>query len=267
MTGAYDLPPHSPGFAEAQADMAARSVPARDLPGQFDIAYGDHQRQKLDIFPAGKNAPAIVFLRGGYWKFGEKEDRHFPALEWLPRGVTWIVPNYRLAPDAHLADIVEDAEAAFQWVLDHGADHGVDLTQLHLVGNSAGAHLAAMIASGPNGSAVRSLTLISGLFDLLPLLQEEPNSWLKLNRGLALQLSPALRLPRPDLPVTVAVGGGETAAFVKQSKDYFDALKAHGSPVHYVESPSQNHMEIIAETGTPGTPVFAAMEQHVAAAR
>ena len=128
------------------------------MPGHAkDLAYGPHARQRLDIFSAGQDAPVLVFLRGGYWRVGEKEDRWFPALEWLPRGVSWVVPNYRLAPDASLPEIVADAQAVFDWLLAHGTSHGIDPAQIHLVGNSAGAHLAAMVAAGPTVRQIRSL--------------------------------------------------------------------------------------------------------------
>ena len=264
MAGAYDLPPDTPGFAEAQAEMAERSRAAAALPGAaFDVAYGSHSRQRLDIFPAGKDAPALLFLRGGYWKLGEKEDRWFPAIEWQPRGVAWIVPNYRLAPEFTLPEIVNDARAVLEWVVANGAGFGIDTTRIHLVGNSAGAHLAAMIATGPIAGNVRSLTLISGLYDLVPLLDEDPNTWLKMEPETARSMSPCLHLPAPDLPVSVCCGGAETPAFVRQSRDFAEVLRRNGNPVDYFESPGKNHMAVIGECGTTGTPVFDAMTRHL----
>ncbi len=264
MLGAYDLPGDMPGFAEAQAEMSVRSRDAATLPGaQCDVAYGPHPRQRLDMFPAGSDTPAHLFLRGGYWMLGEKEDRHFPANAWVPRGVAWIVPNYRLAPEASLPDIVEDAQASFEWVISNAEAHGIDMTQVHLIGNSAGAHLAAMVAARIPPERIASLTLVSGLFDLLPLLDEAPNGWLNLNVGTARAMSPVHHLPPPELPVTVACGEAETEAFKLQSREFAEALRANGNPVDHFESPGRNHMEIITEIGTPGTPVFAAMERNL----
>ncbi|MEX0283215.1 MAG: alpha/beta hydrolase [Paracoccaceae bacterium] len=264
MASGYDLPPETPGFAEAQAEMSALSAPAGELPGVvLDVPYGAHPRQRLDIFPAGPDAPVLIFYRGGYWRVGNKEDRRFPASEWLSRGVSWVVPNYRLAPDASLPDIVDDARAAFAWVIANGAAHGLDPTRLHLVGNSAGAHLSAMVASGPDGDAVRSMTLISGLFDLEPLRTETANDWLRLDADTAHMMSPTHHLPSPDVPVTVCCGGAETDAFLTQSRDYADRLRANGNTVEHFESPDKNHMQIILECGEPGSPVFEAQERYV----
>ena len=265
MAGAHDLPPDTPGFAEAQAEMARLSRPAAALTGAaFDLAYGSHPRQRLDIFPAGEEAPALLFFRGGYWKLGEKEDRWFPALAWQPSGVTWIVPNYRLAPEVTLPEIVEDARAALEWVETNGAEFGIDASRIHLVGNSAGAHLAALVATEPAAPRkIRSLTLISGLYDLVPLLDEEPNTWLAMDLETARSMSPCLHLPAPDIPVAVCCGGAETPAFVRQSRDFAEVLRRNGNPVEYFESPGKNHMAVIVECGTPGTRVFEALTRQL----
>lgn len=264
MLGAYDLPADMPGFAEAQAEMSERSRETATLPGaQFDVAYGSRPRQRLDVFPAGTGTPAHLFFRGGYWKLGEKEDRRFPATAWVARGAAWIVPNYRLAPDSSLPDILEDAQSAFDWVISNAEACGIDSTRVHLSGNSAGAQLAAMVAARSGPEKVASLTLVSGLYDLLPLLDEAPNGWLNLDVETARAMSPVHNLPPPELPVTVSCGGAETEAFRLQSREFAEALRAHGNPVEHFESPGRNHMEIITEFGTPGTPVFAALERHL----
>ena len=264
MAGAYDLPGDTPGFAEAQTEMSVRSQEAVNLPrAQFDVAYGPHPRQRLDIFPAGQDTPALLFFRGGYWRLGEKEDRRFPASAWVPRGVAWIVPNYRLAPETSLPDIVEDAQSSLDWIISNADAYGIDVTQIHLIGNSAGAHLAAMVAARTVPERIASLMLVSGLYDLLPLLSEEPNNWLNLNVGSARAMSPVHHLPSPELPITVCCGGAETEAFKLQSSEFAECLSANGHPVDHFESPGRNHMEVIMEIGTPGTPVFSALERHL----
>ena len=215
------------------------------------------------MFPAGADTPALLFLRGGYWRIGEKEDRRFPATIWAPRGVAWIVPNYRLAPETSLPDIIGDTQASLDHVVSNAESCGIDRTQIHLVGNSAGAHLAAMLAARNAPGKVASLTLVSGLYDLLPLLDEEPNDWLNLDAGSARAMSPIHHLPPPDMPVTVCCGGAETGAFRLQSLEFAEALRANGNPVDHFESPGRNHMEVITEVGTPGTPVFAALERQL----
>lgn len=264
----YDLDTTAPSFAATQRDYDQRSDAAAGMPGaRLDLAYGAHPRQRLDAFPAGPDAPVLVFWRGGYWRAGSKEARRFPALEWCPRGVGWIAVNHRLLPDFTLADAITDARAALSWIARQGRQIGVDPDNLHLVGNSAGGHLAAMAAAAdwPERPAIRSLTAISGLFDLTHLLDATPNEWLRLDAASAFDLSPVNHLPEPGLRVAVCCGGDETPAFRFQSDLFSDACRANGNRVEDVRSPGKHHFQIIGELGTPGTPVFDSLARIVAA--
>ena len=106
--------------------------------------------------------------------------------------------------------------------------------------------------------------MLSGLYDLEPLLAETPNEWLNLTKSSTRDLSPSNHSPDPSLPVSVCVGATETDAFLRQSRNYAEVLRGNGNPVEYVESPGKNHMEIILECGAPGTPVFKELERNLA---
>lgn len=258
----YDLDTSNPAFTAMQKDYALRSKAAVNLPGaKLNVPFGDHPRQKIDIFPTGVNAPVLFFLRGGYWKFGEKEDRRFPASVWRDRGVVWAVPNYRLSPEFHLGDIVVDARNSLLFLHTNVADFGIDPAQIHVVGNSAGAHLTATVAAEQSAPSVASLTLISVLYDLEPLIDVETNTWLSLDQASARRLSPIHTLPPADIPITVCCGGDETDAFKFQTRLLADACRNNGNPVDHFESPGKDHIDIIGETGEPGSPVFEALER------
>ena len=260
----YDLDGSSDHANRVQADYVERSQAARDLPGALlDQSYGTDERQRLDVFPAGVDAPILVFFHGGYWRAGSKESRRFPAIPWRARGVTWVAVNYRLAPDNRLEDAVDDARAALSWLATNAGRLGLDGTALHVCGNSAGGHLAAMVAAeGWQGRpAIRSATLVSGLFDLTPLRAAAANAWLGLDAARAKALSPIVHPPPPDLPVLVAVGGAETAAFKHQSHLYAEMLTARQIPVTELETAGQDHFEIIGGFGDPGSTLFRSVER------
>jgi arylformamidase len=219
----YDLDGSSDHANRVQADYVARSEVASDLPGALlDQSYGTDERQRLDVFPAGADAPVLVFFHGGYWRAGSKDSRRFPAIPWREHGVSWVAANYRLAPDNRLEDAVGDARAALVWVAAHANRLGLNGDALHVCGNSAGGHLAAMVAAEgwPGRPAIRSATLVSGLFDMTPLREAAANDWLGLDEARAKALSPVAHPPPPDLPVLLAVGGAETEAFKHQSRLY-----------------------------------------------
>ncbi len=264
-TAGYDLDTSTSSFASAQREYRERSREAGRLEGALlDLAYGTHPRQMLDVFPAGPKAPVLVFFHGGYWKAGTKDERRFPALEWMPRAVTWIAVNYRLVPEATLADIVDDARSATLWLAQNAARLGIDRTQMHLIGNSAGGHLAGMAAADwGNRPPIRSVLAVSGLFDLVPLLDATPNDWLGLDPVQATSLSPVHHLPPPELPVSLCVGGNETSAFFWQLRRYADACRLNGNEVIVSESPGKDHFEIIGELASPGSAVFERMKDMI----
>ena len=262
MNTAYDLDVSAPATLALQESYARHSNEVSTVPSaRLDISYGTHPRQKLDIFAAGRDAPAIVFFHGGYWRMGSKDSRRFPAPAWNRRGVAWVAVNCRLLPANTLADAVSDARAAVRWLADHAAPYGIDTGRLHITGNSAGAHLAAMVAATDWGNesqrpAIASLAVVSGLFDLAPLMSTAANQWLRLTPELANAMSPAFRLPSPDLPVLVAWGGGETKAFSGQSQSFAELCRANGNSVAVSRSPDADHFQIIGEYGAPGSPLF-----------
>lgn len=271
MKSDYDLDPGTPRVVALQADYEKRSNDAARRPAaRLDIAYGALDRQRLDVFSAGPETPVLIFFHGGYWRAGSKEARRFPAPAWNDRGVSWVTVNYRLAPEARLSAIISDARDAVAWIADNAAALDLNAADLHVTGNSAGAHLAAMTAAAhwndrndrPVG--IQSLCAVSGLFDLSPLISETSNEWLRLTEKTAHEASPIHHPPPPDLPVLIGWGGAETRAFKRQARLYADACRKAGLRVHLFDSPSTDHFAIIGEYGTPGTPLFTHLEQQVA---
>ena len=267
MPAGYDLDAAAPATLAIQADYERRSGEVgKAADATLDLSYGPHERQSLDIFPAGRSSPGLVFFHGGFWRAGSKDARRFPAAEWNRIGVAWIPVNYRLLPQHSLWDAVSDARSALAWLRGNAADHGIDPDRLHVTGNSAGAHLAAMAAAGDcDGSWLRteiaSLSVISGLFDLVPLIGTPANEWLRLTAASAAALSPIHSLPPAGLPVTVGWGGAETDAFAMQSRAYAVACRSCGISAESFVSPGKDHFRIIGEYGEPGSPLFGAIRR------
>ncbi|MDE2913400.1 MAG: alpha/beta hydrolase [Paracoccaceae bacterium] len=259
MTDGYELDPNDPATVTLQANYERRSRQAATLPGaQLNRPYGPDDRQRLDVFSAGATAPCLVFFHGGYWRAGSKDARLFPAPCWRARGVSWVAVNYRLLPDHSLAQATADARAATVWLADNATELGLDSTQLHVAGNSAGGHLAAMVAADgwKDRPRVASLTAISGLFDLGPLVDTAANAWLRLDSGIVQDLSPIHHLPPPGLEVLVGWGGAETREFEDQSRAYAETCRRSGNPVEIFASAGADHFRIIGEFGAPGTTLF-----------
>jgi arylformamidase len=140
-----------------------------------DIAYGAGPRQKLDLYlPAkrGNAKPALVlFVHGGGWTRGNKvESAHAKPQGFTQTGYAFASVNYRLAPDASIADMQADLAAAVAQLRKVAGRYGVDGNRIILSGHSAGAHLAALLATDTRAlkaagvplNAIKGVVLLDG---------------------------------------------------------------------------------------------------------
>ena len=116
-----------------------------------DIPYGKDPRwQSLDVYRPrameGKTLPVIVSVHGGGWVYGDKERYQYYCMNLSQRGFAVVNFTYRLAPENKFPASMEDVNAVFHWVLDHGTEYGFDTRRVYAVGDSAGAHQLALYA-------------------------------------------------------------------------------------------------------------------------
>jgi acetyl esterase/lipase len=145
-----------------------------------DISYGDGARRKLDVYQprAAAGAPVIAFFYGGRWSSGAKRLYRIFAAALTARGYVVVIPDYRLYPEVKFPAFVEDGAMAVRWTRDNIAKFGGDPHRLFVMGHSAGAYIAAMLALDPqwlNGVGldadrdIAGLIGVSGPYDFLPL--------------------------------------------------------------------------------------------------
>lgn len=119
---------------------------------RFDnLSYGKHKKWNLlDLYlplKTEQKLPTIINIHGGGWVYGTKETYQFYLMSLAQRGFTVINPNYRLAPKAKFPSQLEDIDEVVNWVLINHEDYYIDTDNLYLIGDSAGAHLAALYTS------------------------------------------------------------------------------------------------------------------------
>lgn len=143
--------------------------------------YGPGPRGKLNIWvPTGTKKsdrrPVIVWLYGGGWYSGERDDYGFAGRAFAKQGFVVVIPDYRIVPEGHWPDFLEDSAAAVAWTEKHIGDYGGDASRLALAGHSAGAYNAAMIAldpqwlqaAGSDASVIRGVAGLAGPYDFAP---------------------------------------------------------------------------------------------------
>ena len=212
-----------------------RSAIHRNASGaNVDLAYGAGEREKLDWFPGGDaNSPALIFIHGGYWQRGDKSMYSFVSESFIRHGVSVAVLNYDLTPSVRMPEIPFQIQKAVSWVWHNAPDLGFSRNQLFVSGHSAGGHLTArMMATdwlsldaGLPPDLIRGGIPISGLYELEPLVHTSINEGPEMDIAEARTESPCNIPPVTNAPQLVAVGGGETAEFLRQSDDYADQYR------------------------------------------
>ncbi len=261
-----------PDAASYNERAVARSIDARrDLDCVLDVPCGPSPRQRLDLFRARRaDAPLLSFIHGGYWRSREKSDFSFVARPFVEAGISVALPTYDLAPQVTVETIVQQMLAAHAWLYRHGSEYGVRAARLCVAGHSAGGHLAAMLACAkwedyaPDLPAdlVKGAFAISGVFDLMPMLQFSFNADIRLDAAMAKKVSPLTYYPARCVPLYTAVGELESDEFKRQAKAIAQAWPH--CFIGHVEVPGCHHLSILEALADPNSALFAAVHDMVA---
>lgn len=234
--------------ATLEAERIAASKDWRDAhPGHLDIPYGVSERTKWDLYPArDPSAPCFVFIHGGWWQFGSRQDNAIVHAGFAPHGWSVAVPGYTLTPDASLTQIVAEVGQALDWLGANGASRGI-AGPVILAGWSAGALLAILGLSHP---LVRAALPFSGAYELGPIRDTYLNAKLRLTAAEIETLSP-LRLPPTRKPMSVAFGADELPALVRDGRALFEQRRAVDPVGRLLDLPGLNHFTIYRELSRP----------------
>jgi len=212
------------GESNAQTDRR----PVRDgVTILRDVEYvpDGHERQRLDLYlprqTGGVRQPVIVWVHGGAWRSGSKEN--CPARRFLGAGYAVASINYRLSQHATFPAQIEDCKAAIRWLRTHADKYGYDPNRIGVWGSSAGGHLVALLGStgdvaafdvGPNLSVSSRVQAVCDFFG--------PTDFTKMS------LFPStMNHDSPDSPESRLIGGP-----VQENKD----RTQRADPITYVTS-------------------------------
>lgn len=253
--------------------LAAESVAAlRDA--RTDVPYAGPDSppgQTLDIYPAGQHGddhPIVLWIHGGGWRRGDKSQVQQKPQAFNRRGYALVSVNYRLQPEVDFRGQAEDVARAVAWVREHAREFGGTPDDVFLLGHSAGAHLAALVATDPtylrrvglDASAVRGVVLLDGAgYDVAaqyrfggPRIRELYASAFGADEAEQREASPLAH---------VAAGRGTPPFLIlyvaqrldsrRQSRLLAEKLKAAGVDARAVPTEGKTHMTINRELGQP----------------
>lgn len=263
-------------FATKSVDAQPRQVP-RNIEAHRDVAYvaDGHVRQRLDLFlprDRSKSVPVIVWIHGGGWRGGSKNNCPPLRLGFVQRGYAVASLGYRLSGDARFPAQIEDCRSAIRWLREHAGRYRIDPDRFGAWGSSAGGHLAALVGTTGDlkqfeeakpaeeqSSAVQAVCDFFGPTDFLqmdahapadaPFKHDSANSPESLLFGKAIQTipkqvqsaNPVHYLTADDPPFLIVHGKRDRLVPVHQSELLHDALTRQGVPVELIVLPEAGH--------------------------
>ena len=160
-------------------------APASSSTRTADVGYGALPRQRLDVYRPLSTAPSggwpvVVFFYGGSWNSGQRGDYAFVGQALAARGLLTVIADYRLYPEVRYPDFLRDSAAALAWGLQQAGSLGGNPKRVFVMGHSAGAYNAAMLAldarwlqqapGGPHAPAeLAGFIGLAGPYDFLPM--------------------------------------------------------------------------------------------------
>ncbi|XP_061889577.1 kynurenine formamidase isoform X3 [Entelurus aequoreus] len=222
----------------------------------LNVPYGDGDGERLDAYIPTTDSldmPLVIYIHGGYWQFLSKEESGFMAVPLVDKGVVVVAVGYDVAPKGNMDLMVSQVRKSVVSVVQQYSH----ISGLYLCGHSAGAHLAAMVLSTDWSQysvtpQIKGAFLVSGIYDLLPILSTYVNEPLKMTEEVAIRNSPnkliqLLKLSSCGCQILVAVAENDSPEFRKQSEDYYKTLKETGLNVTMEDVPNTDHFNIIEQ--------------------
>ena len=213
---------------------------------ETDVLYGEHPREKLDLFfPSAAPRGLIVILHGGYWLNFDKSSWSDLAEGALGNGWAVATPSYTLAPEARIENITRQVGCA----ITHAAERVGG--PIRLAGHSAGGHLVTRMVCDDSPllpavlERVEGLVSISGLHDLRPLQMTTMNEQLRLTPHSAALESAVLHRPAGRAQAVCWVGGAERPEFLRQSAVLVETWGRAGAKTQLVVDPGKHHFDVI----------------------
>jgi acetyl esterase/lipase len=266
----------------ASISLADGSAQAADVVCVSDISYAKPvseipaERFTLDVYrdPSTSGRPVVLYFHGGGFDRGGKEGVGLKPKAFVSAGYVFVAANRRYAVMPGPGNGFTDSAAALAWLVDHVDDHGGDPASIFLMGHSAGAGIAALIATDGNYLAAHGLklTAIRGVVCVDTASYDKPAQVARAPRSTAVKMYRELKLTENELvrlsPVTHVAAGKCIPPFLLYHRDprasgkspterFAARLREAGVEVEIGVARDRSHASIDALIGRPDDPVTA----------
>lgn len=236
-------------------------TPAHTYRRAAGLAYGPGPRHMLDVYrPAvsTRAAPAVVFFHGGNWNAGNRLEYLFVGEALAARGYVAVIPDYRLYPEVRFPQFLADCAAAAAWTATHIGAHGGNPQRIFLMGHSAGAYNAAMLAldrsylegAGMDRRALRGLIGLAGPYDFLPPKGEITRAVFGFP-DTPVTTQPIHFVSADSPPALLVTGAGDDVVDPANTARLAARMRSAGVPVREVVYPGVGHMRLVGALAAP----------------
>lgn len=258
--------------------LCGAAHPVRTFP---NLAYlpDDADTHRLDLYvPAGRDdAPLVVFVHGGAFMYGDRRDFDFVGRALASQGIAVAIPSYRLFPNANAEGSTRDVAAATAWMIRHAAEYGIRAGNAFLAGHSAGAQIAALVATNASYLAAEGLPLgsikgafvVAGAYDVRDL-SGEPDTWQKVDGHIygetpdaRSRVSPSVHIDPATPPIVVSCGTNDDPGSCGRAQYFARALTAAGRTVTFIRETGADHMGMLAAMLNPLDPLNARLHDFI----
>jgi acetyl esterase/lipase len=223
------------------------------------LVYGQHRRQRFDFYAprrAGGPLPVVVFIYGGAWSDGERGAYSFAGRALAALGYLVAVPDYRLLPEVEYPTFLADCSAAFSAVVREAPAYGGDADIMALMGHSAGAYNAAMLALDPaylqatgDRWRLRALVGLSGPYDFYPF--DSPITMRTFGAVAAPEATQPVNLASPSAPPAfLGHGLADSLVYPRNTEALAARLRQNGVAVEEKYYPGISHPMTLMPLGT-----------------
>jgi acetyl esterase/lipase len=237
---------------------AIANLPSRfaDYSVDRDIPYSPDRGLALDVYrpqsPTETARPVVMFVHGGAWDRGSKDQYLFVGEALVARGYVAVLPAYRLYPQVRFPAFVDDVALAVAWVRDEIAAYGGDPRQIWLMGHSAGAHIAALLAfddhylesAGVRPCRVQGFIGLAGPYDFLPFGSDELRRIFAGTEPAATQ--PINFVDGTEPPVLLLHGERDDTVWPRNSRRLAERIRQYDGTVREVYYPELDHAGLVA---------------------
>ena len=258
----FDRLAHHTGRDDAPSRWLERWMPQPPLELLEHVSYGPLPRQRLDLYlPKDPRARRrlIVFLYGGGWDAGARRTYRFVGHTLAACGFAVAIPDYRLYPQARFPDFLDDTARAIAWLHAHGQEHGVDGRRVALLGHSAGAYNAVMVAldgryleaAGASPTVIGGVVGLAGPYAFNPLAYRETRAIFAPALDDPDRAQPIRLVRRHVAPMLLAHGAVDQRVFPFNSLRLAETLREAGNEATARLYHRQGHVGILLALANP----------------